>query len=207
MDSDRTEPSLVEWGFAMRAFSDQADSGDGYLVEACPGGVLVAVIDGLGHGPQAAEVAKVTVAALQGHVHEPVDLLVKRCHRGLRGTRGAVMSLAAFSARDGEMTWVGVGNVTGLLLRADQKAERPRETLLSRGGVVGYNLPSLYPVVHSVYPGDVLVFATDGLRSSFTDDVTLDDSPQQTADRLLETYCRGTDDALVLIARYVGEKV
>jgi serine/threonine protein phosphatase PrpC len=115
------------------------------------------------------------------------------------------MSLAAFSARDAAMTWVGVGNVTGLLLRADREAARPREALLSRGGVVGYHLPSLYPAVHSVYPGDTLIFATDGLRSSFAEDVMLDDSPQQIADHLLDSYSRGTDDALVLVARCVGK--
>lgn len=204
MGSERNVPSLVEWGVAMQAFSGQGDSGDGYLVEAYPGGVLVVAIDGLGHGPKAAVVAKAAVAALEGHVHEPVDLVIKHCHRKLRGTRGVVMSLATFSARDGTMTWVGVGNVIGLLLRANQKAKRPRETLLSRGGVVGYKLPSLYPVVHSVYPGDTLVFASDGLRSGFTDGVILEDSPQQIADHLLENYGRDTDDALVLVARYIG---
>jgi negative regulator of sigma-B (phosphoserine phosphatase) len=207
MRSDQVASSLVEWGVAMRAFSGQADSGDGYLVEAYPDGVLIAAVDGLGHGPRAAVVAEAAIAALKGHAHESVDLLIKRCHQELLGTRGVVMSLAAFSVRDEAMTWVGVGNVTGLLLRADQKAARPREALLSRGGVVGYHLPSLYPAVQSVYPGDVLVFATDGLRSGFTESVVLGDSPQQIADHLLETYGRGTDDALVLVARYVGGSV
>jgi negative regulator of sigma-B (phosphoserine phosphatase) len=205
MSDDRVVPSLIEWGIAMQAFSGQADSGDGYLVEAYPDGVLVVVVDGLGHGPKAAVVAKAAVAALRGHAHESVDRLVERCHQGLRGTRGAVMSLAAFSARDAAMTWVGVGNVTGLLLRADREAARPREALLSRGGVVGYHLPSLYPAVQPVYPGDTLIFATDGLRSGFTEGVVLDDSPQQIADHLLDDYGRGTDDALILVARYVGE--
>jgi negative regulator of sigma-B (phosphoserine phosphatase) len=204
MDNEQTVPALVEWGVAMQAFSGEADSGDGYLVEAYSDGVLVAAVDGLGHGPKAAVVAKTAVAALKDQAREPVEFLLKHCHRKLRGTRGVVMSLAAFSARDGTMTWVGVGNVTGLLLRADVEMERPREMLLSRGGVVGYHLPSLYPTVHSVYPGDVLVFATDGLRSGFTEGVALSDSPQRIADHLLEAYGRGTDDALVLAARYVG---
>jgi negative regulator of sigma-B (phosphoserine phosphatase) len=207
MRSDQAVSSLVEWGVAMQAFSGQADSGDGYLVEAYPDGILVAAVDGLGHGPKAAVVAKAAIATLKGHAHEPVDLLIERCHRELLGTRGVVMSLAAFSARDGAMTWVGVGNVTGLLLRADRRAARPREALLSRGGVLGYQLPSLYPVVHSVYSGDVLVFATDGLRSGFTEDVELRDSPQHIADHLLEAFGRGTDDALVLVARYIGASV
>lgn len=205
MNDGRDANSLIEWGVAVQAFSKQPESGDGYLVESYPRGVLVAVVDGLGHGPRAAVVAKTAVAALEGHAHETVDLLIKRCHQELLGTRGAVMSLAAFSARDEAMTWVGVGNVAGLLLRADQKAARPREALLSRGGVVGYHLPSLYPAVLSIYPGDTLVFATDGLRSGFTGGVVLGDSPQEIADHLLETYGRSTDDALVLVARYVGE--
>ena len=199
--------ALIEWGVAAKELSGQAESGDGHLVAPYPGGVLVAVVDGLGHGPSAAVVARAAIAALEGHAHESVDLLVKRCHRELLGTRGAVLSVAVFSACDGAMTWAGVGNVTGVLLRADQRAARPCESLLLRGGVVGYHLPSLYPVVLPVSSGDTLVFATDGLRSGFTEGVALNDSPQQIADHLLANYGRGTDDALVLVARYVGRCV
>jgi negative regulator of sigma-B (phosphoserine phosphatase) len=205
IDIGRAAGPFVEYGVALRQFSGQEESGDGYLVESHPDGILVAVVDGLGHGPQAADVAKVAIAALEGHADKSVDFLFKHCHRELAGTRGVVMSLASFSLCDKAMTWVGVGNVTGLLLRADSQAERPRETLLPRGGVLGYRLPSLHPVVVFVAPGDVLIFATDGLRSGFTKDVPLKDAPQQIAEYILEHYGRGTDDALVLVARYVGD--
>jgi negative regulator of sigma-B (phosphoserine phosphatase) len=198
--------TLIEWGVAAKEFSGEDESGDGHLVAPYSGGVLIAVVDGLGHGPIAAAVAKAAIATLEGHPQESVDLLVKRCHQVLRGTRGAVLSVAAFSARDEAMTWVGVGNVTGVLLRADQEAARPSESLLLRGGVVGYHLPSLFPVVLPVSAGDTLIFATDGLRSSFTEGVALDDSPQQIADHLLANYSRGTDDTLALVARYVGRR-
>jgi negative regulator of sigma-B (phosphoserine phosphatase) len=203
-EDDRGVDSLIEWSVAMRAFSDQDESGDGYLVESHPDGVLVVVVDGLGHGSEAAAVTQVAIAALKGHAHETIDALFKRCHRELSGTRGAVMSLASFSARDGAMVWGGVGNVTGLLLRADDEAERTREMLLPRGGVMGYRLPSLYPAAIPVAPGDMLIFATDGLRSGFVDDVPLEDAPQQIAEHILERYGRDTDDALVLVARYLG---
>lgn len=204
VDDDGVAGPLIEWGVAIRELSGQDESGDGYLVESHPDGALVAVVDGLGHGPKAAEVANVAIAVLEGNADKPVDFLFERCHRELAGTRGVVMSLASLDARDGAMTWVGVGNVTGLLLRADSRAERARETLLPRGGVVGYRLPSLYPVVISVARGDTLIFATDGLRSGFTEGVALNDAPQQIADHILEHYGRGTDDALVLVARYIG---
>jgi hypothetical protein len=53
--------------------------------------------------------------------------------------------------------------------------------------------------------GDTLVFATDGVRREFTQRLALGDGPQQLADRILGQYAKGTDDALVLVARYVGE--
>ena len=201
---DKVPGALIEWGVAARTMAGCAESGDHYLIESFPDGVLVVVIDGLGHGDGAASVAKTAVAALEGHGRESVEHLLGRCHKKLSGTRGVVMSLASFRAQEGTMTWVGVGNVVGFLLRAHARAGRPREVLLPRGGVVGYRLPTLYPVVVSIAPGDTLLFATDGVRSSFTDGLTSHGSPQQIADRVLSSHMRGTDDALVLVARYIG---
>jgi serine/threonine protein phosphatase PrpC len=101
------------------------------------------------------------------------------------------------------MTWVGIGNVKGVLLRAGGRADRARERLLLRGGVVGYQLPTLRPATLSVAPGDTLIFATDGLRSIFADELVLGE-PQQMADHIFDQYRRGTDDAMILVARYLG---
>lgn len=194
---------LIEWGVASQSFNGRTESGDQYLVEPFPNGVLVVVVDGLGHGLSAATAGKTAVATLQGHAREPVAALLKRCHKGLRRTRGVVMSLASFNALAGTMTWLGVGNVKGLLLYA-HRANHPRERLLLRGGVVGYQLPTLRPSVLPVTRGDTLIFATDGLRSAFTDGLVLGGPPQQMADRIFDQYRRGTDDAMVLVARYIG---
>ena len=195
---------LIEWGIAARSFDGGEESGDQYLVGPFPNGILVVVVDGLGHGPRAATAGKTAIAAIEDHVHEPVTSLLQRCHQDLRRTRGVVMSLASFSALDDTMTWLGVGNVKGLLLCANGDTGRTRERLLLRGGVVGYQLPTLRPVTVPVARGDTLVFATDGLRSGFADGLVLESSPQQMADHIFDEYCRGTDDAMVLVARYIG---
>jgi len=123
----------------------------------------------------------------------------------LRSTRGVVISLAAFNAVDETMTWVGVGNVEGVLLRADPTVDPGNESLLLRSGVVGSRLPLLHASIVPVMRGDTLIFATDGIRSEFAQRLALGDGPQQLADRILAQYAKGTDDALVLVARYVGE--
>ncbi|MBN1218891.1 MAG: SpoIIE family protein phosphatase [Anaerolineae bacterium] len=205
--------SLLEWGVAIQALAGHAESGDAYVVEPFTNGVLVGVIDGLGHGDRAAAVATTAAATLKTHPHEPVTSLMERCHEKLRGSRGAVISLASFNPLKETMTWLGVGNVDGILLKADKQSGSAHKTLLLRGGVVGYRLPSLYDVVLPIARGDLLFFVTDGIRSGFIKEQfqnpysqTLDktQSVQQIADTILAQYGRGTDDALVLVARYNG---
>jgi phosphoserine phosphatase RsbX len=198
------DPPLLEWGVAARGLAGAPLSGDRHRVQPFPGGVLVAVVDGLGHGPDAAEAADVAVDALGLAAHEPLIPLVQSCHQQLLRTRGAVITLVSFSALDSTMTWLGVGNVEGILLRADRKASPARETVVQWGGVVGYQLPSLRPSTLPVARGDTLVLATDGIRTDFAETLSLRTPPQQEADRILSQYGRDTDDALVLVARYMG---
>jgi serine phosphatase RsbU (regulator of sigma subunit) len=199
-------PPLIEWGVATQPLEGEAESGDQYVVRPLPNGVLVAAVDGLGHGREAALAAKRAVATLADYAHEPVISLVRRCHERLRRTRGAVMSLAVLNVQDSTMTWLGVGNVEGVLLRADTAADPLRENVLLRSGVVGCQLPALHASILPVTRGDVLIFATDGIRSGFVEDVTLSDPPQRIAEHILARRATGMDDALVLVARYLGHE-
>jgi len=202
MEAVRT--GLIEWAVAEVARAGQTESGDRYLVTTTPDGALVAVVDGLGHGADAADAAKVAVRSLERHAHEPVIPLVRDCHHSLLGTRGAVISVASFTARDQAMTWLGVGTVEGLLLRAQATSPR-RESLLLRGGVVGVHLPALAAEIVPVTPGDTLILTTDGVRSDFSNErLSHQDPPPKLADYILARWGKQNDDALVLVVRYLG---
>ncbi len=197
-------PGLLEGGGATRALDGQPQSGDLHLVKTTPSGALVAVVDALGHGEEAARVALTAISTLERGAGEPVVTLLERCDRALRLTRGAVVSLAGFDKGAGTVTWVGVGNVEGVFLKADPNARPVRESMLLRGGVVGYRLPSLMSSVRRVEPGDVIVLATDGIRTDFAEYLVPGAPVQAMADRVLGLCSKGTDDALVLVVRYRG---
>lgn len=81
MEKVKPDDKLVGWGVAVQPLPGETALGDHYLVKEFPSGVLIAVIDGLGHGSEAAAVAETAVSVLAGFASEPVASLVKRCPR------------------------------------------------------------------------------------------------------------------------------
>jgi len=195
---------LIEWNASTWSLIAEDPCGDRRLVKIGEDWALGAAVDGLGHGAEAASAAEAAVALLETYAGEPPIRLVERCHEGLRKSRGVVMSLASFNGRDHTMTWLGVGNVEGVLLRQDQRAHAAREMILLRGGIVGYQLPPLRAATVPVIRGDTLVFATDGVREGFTDGVTPSQPTKEILDSICATHRKGTDDGLVVVARYLG---
>lgn len=198
------ESPVLTWGVAAAAHPGEAVSGDLHVVQAWRDGALVAVVDGIGHGTEAAVAARRAVTAATQHAGESVITIVRRCHEALIGTRGVAMSVASFNVADHTMSWLGIGNVEGVLVRADPRADPQEEAILLRSGVVGLQLPLLKASVTAVAPGDLLVMATDGLAPSCVARLTPTGPPQAFAEQLLARHRRGTDDALVLVAHYRG---
>ena len=194
----------VDLGVACTTLPGQSESGDRYVCEPFTDGILLALVDGIGHGPEAAVAAEAACAILTAHARDPVIALAERCHNQLRFTRGVVMSLAAFDLRHNLLTWLGIGNVQGALLRFGSAADGTEELLLLRAGVVGSQLPPLRASVLRVVPGDVLILATDGVQSGFATGIISREAPRRVAQGILNHYNKGNDDALVLVARYQG---
>ena len=189
-------------GHALRG---ELESGDLHVLIDFSGGTLVGAIDGLGHGEEAALASRAAAAVCREHAGEPLTQLVQRCHTALRKTRGAVISLASFREADSTLSWLGVGNVEGVLFRADTAAKPMQEDLVCRPGIVGYQIPALRERVLPVSFGDVLVFATDGIDGRFVAVASPTRSePGDLADEILRAYGKESDDALVVVACYSG---
>jgi negative regulator of sigma-B (phosphoserine phosphatase) len=200
---DDSLSSLIEWSVAEQALPGQNESGDRYVVKRLREGTLLAVVDGIGHGEDAAHSAELAVSVLEGAGAASPITLLRRCQDRLRGTRGAVLSMAWLSPADDTMTWLGIGNVTGVLLRREAYGIARQESLLLRAGVVGAQLPYVSASVLPLSFGDTLIFATDGIRAGFADNLNVNASTQEIAQHIIERHLRKTDDALVLVARYV----
>ena len=199
---DHLTTHLVEWAVASRP-REPGVSGDAYIVHPLPGGALFGVVDGVGHGPAAADSANEAIRALVADATHP-RIAIAKCHERLKAGRGVVLMLAWVDSQRDSMAWIGVGTVQGVLLRANPES-RPREhVLVGRVGVLGRQLPSLEPRTLAIAPGDVLVLATDGIHADFMNPAPRSDVPQRLADDILARHWSGADDGMVLVVRYQG---
>lgn len=193
----------LTWSVAERPLPGENESGDGHLVVEITTGWLLAVVDGLGHGPEAAEVRRSSLAALRCHAEEPLAELFRHCNEALRSTRGCVGSLVGIDRGKGLLTWLGVGNVEGVLLHEKGNGSGfSSDYITTRGGIVGYRLPELLPASVQLADNDLLVLATDGIKGDFIEWLDPALSPCKLAEIILLHCAKPIDDALVLVARW-----
>jgi negative regulator of sigma-B (phosphoserine phosphatase) len=206
-DPDLSEdwPAALEVGVAGTPIAGEERSGDLGVFAPYDGGALVAVIDGLGHGDDAADAAEAAGEVLRAHAGSEPQALLERCHQALRGTRGAVMTFAWFDLEARQMHWAGVGNVEARFLRASDVRGARHAGPVVLGGVVGFQIPrALRTSTIDLEPGDAAAFATDGIAADFSAVLEPVLSPQAQAERVLRDHGKGSDDALAVVVRWNG---
>lgn len=166
-----------------------------------PAGGLLAIVDGLGHGADAARAAEAAMAALAEAPDQPLPALMAGLDRRLVGLRGAAVGLLQWQ---GTRAWhAGVGNTRCLRWRAGELLRLP-----SQPGVVGGGLPSpVRPAELPLAPGDWLLMFTDGLDERLQLPLWLPEwerDPRLLCEHLLAACRVGRDDGGVLVAQVAG---
>jgi len=195
-----TDTFQLAYAVVTRAKEGEKECGDQYLVKKLKDAMLIAIVDGLGHGEHAAFAAKKAICVLKASRQESLVKLMQECHESLKNTRGAVMSLAYVT--NISMSWLGVGNVIGTHWKIDDNRGIKNSMLNSSGGIVGMNLPQLKPATFDIGIGDTLIIATDGILPEFTSLRPMPyDLPQTIAQEIFDSWQNKKDDSLVFVAR------
>jgi len=197
-----TRGTGITYAVAERPLPGELVSGDRSVVVTFAGGAILAAIDGLGHGPEAADASAVAAKTLEelAESGDPVAL-IQECLERLRSTRGAAMTVARVDFEKNALSWAGVGNVEGIVLRAPGESRRQNDALMTRGGVVGFRIPQIRLSSVDLDAGDTIILMTDGIGAIGHDPLHLA-PPSEIANDILSRYGKETDDALVLVARY-----
>ncbi|MFB7755461.1 SpoIIE family protein phosphatase [Streptomyces sp. NPDC056121] len=172
--------------------------GDACAVIDTDGARTAIVIDGLGHGPHAAEAAQAALRSFHAAADRPLPHLLTAIHRSLRRTRGAAVGVLRLQSEQAE--YCGVGNIRVVALSPHQVHRR----LTGQPGVVGWNLPAPQSRFFPLPKGATAVLHSDGIDSRWTHSPSrflLRLPPSLLAVAVAHNHRSTRDDAAVLAAR------
>jgi anti-sigma regulatory factor (Ser/Thr protein kinase) len=196
-----TTDNLPPWGGVNIPYPGESVSGDGWAVQRDETGCTLMVVDGLGHGPDAARVAsEATRLFVRNWRSGPAETL-RSLHAGLRATRGGAVAIAHIDKAASKVTYAGVGNIVGAIVSPDGQVKR----MMSYNGTIGHNARQIleigYPIEHA---NSLVVLHSDGVSGSWS----VADYPGLMAQHpaiwaavLYRDFARGRDDATVLVTK------
>ncbi len=198
---DRTAPSARpshQVGAVCIAKPGESVCGDAWDVVFHERGATFLVADGLGHGPDASRAANAAVEVLKAHPNEAALRILDVAHGRLRPTRGAAVAVMRHDLAAGELSYAGVGNISGAILGT------PRRSMVSHAGIVGHNVHKSQEYRYAWPSGALMVAHSDGLETQW--DLAaypgLDASHTALiAAMLYREHARKRDDCTVLVAR------
>ncbi len=189
-------------GYANRAFNGASICGDAGAWWQAGRRRVLALADGLGHGPAAHHAALTALQCIERHAQSNCAELFAACDAKLIETRGAVLAIAIIDLDSNLLTLASIGNIRSILLTPNG------DVRLSAGrGIVGAGYAWTPPDQRLLAPGDTLVLFSDGIDAMAGVRSCLggvQDTPQMVAERLLANWARDTDDASVLVYRHAA---
>lgn len=184
----------MTWAIAWQVLPREGElaCGDAVQIAEHAGVRRIAVVDALGHGPAAAEVAHLAVRHLEA---APLDLAVEEVVRGLhdalRGTRGAAATICRIEGA--RIEGCGVGNV-------EVRSVGSPVPIVLTGGIVGVRLPRPRIFGATLAQKTRLVLFSDGISSRVPISSLSSLDPDAACRAILGEWRKAHDDASVVVA-------
>jgi len=195
-------PSQILTGAVCLPVTSEVECGDAWAEQRQGARTLLAVVDGLGHGPGAAAAAEQAVRIFHGSHRQSPGEILEAAHAGLRSTCGAVMGVAEIRTDLGQLCWAGIGNISGEICCGETSSH-----LVSHNGALGRQVRQVREFVYPWAADCLLVLHSDGLvdlrRGDRSPELWRRD-PSLVAGVLYRDFRREPDDVTVLAARQGG---
>ncbi len=181
-----------------RPLSGNKKCGDLSFIKEFDGKILVAVIDGLGHGKHAEDAAVKAAEYLENNYRLNLSDIFHGCNESLKKTVGAAMGIALIDRDNCRITFAGVGNI-GARVVSDRSF-----SLVSDFGIVGAGIRKVREEKSEFKDGDTIIMYSDGISEkfdvfSYKEDVRSD--PQRLAESISNEFCCSRDDSIIVVGR------
>ena len=191
---------------ASRPHQNEQECGDQYGHWQCDGKVILALADGLGHGPDAAHAAKLAIHTIGQQLQHGCDQLFEICNETLSSTRGVALSIVIVDTRKNQIEVASVGNIRTRLLGQVKDFH-----FGGARGIVGAGYRNLLPEKTTIRDQEMIVLFSDGMEelADIRQLLPQEAKPEEvrhSALELLKNFGRHDDDVSVLVYQHQQEQ-
>lgn len=180
-------------------YRDEPEAGDGFHICKLENGLLVTIIDVLGHGEKAAQLARKIETFLDDIGSADIDWTMRQAHEFLTGTIGAAMTMVFFDSAKLKGYGLGVGNT--LIRHLGDKGM----SFHAQAGIVGETLPNLRHFEFEFSDDSTFLLTTDGVKENISQ-TELEHANGKAVDYIssyfIESFSKPFDDATVIVVRF-----
>ena len=196
--------SPLQFGAVSLPLAGEESCGDAWYCELRGDTALIAVADGLGHGPDAAIAARAALSVCADPIFSAPARLLDLAHQRARPTRGAAVAFATAHLKAGSVHYSGIGNIAGSVCD-----EQSRRHLISHNGIVGHTTRKAREMAVEWNPEAAIILHSDGISTQWALAAypgLLQCHPALIAAVIYRDFTRQTDDATVLVIKRAAPK-
>jgi anti-sigma regulatory factor (Ser/Thr protein kinase) len=177
--------------------------GDSWRVQACGARTRVAVVDGLGHGPDAAMASLAAIRVVEQAGSSSPAQVIELVHKAIAASRGAAMAICDFDLTGSQpATYCGIGNISGTVIGPEGQ-----RSMISLNGIVGHQQRRTHEYSYPWTADSLLIMHSDGLQTRWSLDPypgLRNRHPGIIAAILRRDFSRARDDLCIVVVK--GER-
>ncbi|MCP5501029.1 MAG: SpoIIE family protein phosphatase [Leptospiraceae bacterium] len=189
-------PSFMKVSAISQPRLGENKNGDIFFIKTLPEYIFFSVIDALGHGDEAALVAKKAYNFLKIFFYLPLPTIIDELHKLLNNTRGAAISICKVIPVHQAIEYIGIGNVDFKVYGSEAKVKA-----YNYHGTLGMQIESNQHQTFSYNRGSTFIMYSDGIAEHRLEQAQLRLQTQNLANYIMDTYNKKHDDATILVLR------
>lgn len=193
----------LAYGGMLMPMRHEAVCGDGWHVAWEGTRLVVTLLDGLGHGPQAHDAAELGIAAAAEAHMQSADEVIARMHARMSRSRGGAAAVFCYDSATSQVQFAGIGNISAAIHDGNTSRGLP-----SHPGIVGAQFRRIQPFNLVTEAGNLVLMHSDGLQTRWNIkqyEGLFYRHPALVVAVLQRDFDRGRDDTGIIAVRLGGQ--
>ena len=191
----------VDYAICINGFTGKTEEcGDSGFFIQNEDNCFISHMDALGHNAESYRTVSAALEYLHDHYNLNLLDIVNGLHDYLKGFIGIVGFFGRLNTSSGLFEYCGIGNITARIFGYS------KQTLVLKDGIIGYSDCRPRKNHINIFPGDIIVLTSDGIRENFMIEnfpELLRGNAEDIATSFLHHLSKQDDDASCSVLRYL----